>query len=64
MKPIKNCDMPPFEVWLAGTSEYVFFEEGEYKVKPNSPGWVKKGLQEYQSMMKPQKDKNGLIIQN
>lgn len=64
MKPVKECDMPPFEVWLAGTADYVIFEEGEYKVRPGAPAWVKKGLKEYQSMMKPEKDMDGMVIQN
>ena len=58
-----SCDLPPFEIWLEGADEFVLWENGEYKLKPDAPEWVKKGLKEYNALLNPEPDENGIVTQ-
>lgn len=62
-KPTICTELPPLEIWADGIADFVKWEDGEYQLIPDAPEWAKKKLDEYNAMLQPMADENGIVTQ-
>lgn len=63
MEPIIHAELMPLELWTDGIEEHIYRQDGEYHLKPGAPEWAKEKLEEYNAMLNPKPDENGVITQ-
>lgn len=62
-EPVRNAELMPLELWADGIEEYIFMEDGEYHLKSGAPDWAKEKLEEYNAMLYPEPDEDGVLTQ-